>query len=88
MAASGSTAETALVTLRLDLGTETISGTFEDEGGAERPFWGWLELSAALDRRRGHETGACDRIRPRPPFRRNSPPSGAPDRQGDIGKGV
>lgn len=83
MAASGSTAETALVILRLDLGTETISGTFEDEGGAERPFWGWLELSAALDRRRGHETE-----RPGPPFRRNSPPSGAPDRQGDIGKGV
>jgi hypothetical protein len=45
-------AETAVVTLRLDRGAETISGTLEDEGGLERPFWGWLELSAALDRSR------------------------------------
>ena len=44
---------TALVTLRLELGTETISGTVEHQDGGERPFWGWLELSAALDRTRG-----------------------------------
>jgi hypothetical protein len=46
-------AETTLVTLRLDLATETISGTLADEQGDERPFWGWLELSGALDEPRG-----------------------------------
>jgi hypothetical protein len=45
-------AETTVVSLRLDLATETISGTLADEQGRERPFWGWLELSAALDERR------------------------------------
>lgn len=50
-------AETALVTLRLDRGSETISGTFEDEHGVERGFWGWLELSAALDQTRGVASG-------------------------------
>jgi hypothetical protein len=48
---------TALVTLRLKLGTETISGTLEDLRGGERPFWGWLELSAALDQTRGIDPG-------------------------------
>jgi hypothetical protein len=46
-------AETTLVTLRLALATETISGTLEDEQGDERSFWGWLELSGALDELRG-----------------------------------
>ena len=41
--------ESILVRLRLDLATETISGTLADEQGDERPFWGWLELSGALD---------------------------------------
>jgi hypothetical protein len=45
-------AETTLV-LRLDLATETISGTLADAQGDERPFWGWLELSGALDELRG-----------------------------------
>jgi hypothetical protein len=54
-------AETTLV-LRLDLATETISGTLADEHGDERPFWGWLELSGALEELRGanarlHEPG-------------------------------
>ena len=53
MPAARHTAETAVVTLRLDLGTETISGTLANERGSERPFWGWLELSAALDLTRG-----------------------------------
>jgi hypothetical protein len=48
---------TALVTLRLELGAETISGTFKDQHGGERPFWGWLELSAALDQARGVDPG-------------------------------
>jgi len=46
---AGDAAETTLVTLRLDLSSETISGTLADERGHERPFWGWLELSGALD---------------------------------------
>ena len=48
---------TAMVTLRLELGTDTISGTVEHQGGGEQPFWGWLELSAALDRTRGVDPG-------------------------------
>lgn len=48
---------TALVSLRLELGTETISGTLQDERGLERAFWGWLELSAALDQTRGVDSG-------------------------------
>jgi hypothetical protein len=60
MAAPRATAETALVTLRLDLGTETIRGTLTDDRNRERPFWGWLELSGALDESRG-----IDRIRVR-----------------------
>ena len=43
------TRQTTLVTLCLDLGTHTIRGTLADEQGNERPFWGWLELSGALD---------------------------------------
>jgi hypothetical protein len=43
----------ATVTLCLDLGTETITGTLEAGDGAERPFWGWLELSDTLDEARG-----------------------------------
>jgi hypothetical protein len=46
-------AKTAQVTVRLDLATETISGTVADGQGSERPFWGWLELSAVLDQMRG-----------------------------------
>lgn len=56
MPASSGIGETVVVTLRLDLGTETISGTLVNEGGSERPFWGWLELSAALDLTRGAGT--------------------------------
>jgi hypothetical protein len=48
--------ETTLVTLRVDLATETISGTLADERGDERPFWGWLELSGALDELRDAQT--------------------------------
>jgi hypothetical protein len=44
---------TTFVILRLDLATETISGTLGGKCGDERPFWGWLELSAALDELRG-----------------------------------
>jgi hypothetical protein len=47
--------DTTLVTLRLELGTETISGTVATERAPERPFWGWLELSEALDATRGVE---------------------------------
>ena len=53
-------AETTLVTLRLDLATETISGTLADEQGDQRPFWGWLELSGALDELRGAEPRLVD----------------------------
>jgi hypothetical protein len=45
--------ETMLVILRLDRATPTISGTLGGEHGDERPFWGWLELSTALDELRG-----------------------------------
>ena len=55
--AADDAADTALVTLRLDRASETISGTFEDELGVERRFWGWLELSAALDDTRGVDSG-------------------------------
>jgi hypothetical protein len=41
---------TTRVTLRLDRDTETISGTLAEAHGDERPFWGWLDLSAELDR--------------------------------------
>ncbi len=41
------------VTLHLDLGTETITGTMETGDGAKRPFWGWVELSNGLDEARG-----------------------------------
>lgn len=53
-------AETTLVTLRLDLATETISGTLADEQGDQRPFWGWLELSGALDELRGGDAVLVD----------------------------
>jgi hypothetical protein len=53
-------AETTLVTLRLDLATATISGTLADEQGDERPFWGWLEFSEALDEIRGAEARLVD----------------------------
>ena len=43
------TRQTTLVTLCLDLGAQTICGTLADEQGNERPFWGLLELSGALD---------------------------------------
>jgi hypothetical protein len=39
----------ATVTLRLDLGAETISGTLDDGSRGELLFWGWLELSDRLD---------------------------------------
>jgi hypothetical protein len=45
--------DTTLVTLRLELGANTIRGRLADEHGNERPFWGWLELSGALDELRG-----------------------------------
>ena len=54
------TAETTLVILRFDLATETISGTLEDELGDERPFWGWLELSGALEELSGAEARRVD----------------------------
>jgi hypothetical protein len=57
MGADGGPADPALVTLRLDRCSETISGTFETERGVERRFWGWLELSAALDQTRGVDPG-------------------------------
>jgi hypothetical protein len=47
------TGHTTLVTLRLELGANTIRGRLADEHGNERPFWGWLELSGALDELRG-----------------------------------
>ena len=53
MRALGDSGRTALVTLRLNRGTETISGTFATERGEEQPFWGWIELSTALDETRG-----------------------------------
>jgi hypothetical protein len=62
MEAAGRQTGTALVTLRLERGSETISGTFEDELGVERPFWGWLELSAALDAKRSVESGSGGRL--------------------------
>jgi hypothetical protein len=43
------TGDTTQVTLYLAVGAETIHGTLADEHGNERPFWGWLELSGALD---------------------------------------
>lgn len=55
--------ETMLVTLRLDRATETISGTLADERGDERPFWGWLELSTALDDTRDIDWGHRPSIR-------------------------
>jgi hypothetical protein len=58
MAAASGPADTASVTLRLERGSETISGTLQDERGVERRFWGWLELSAALDETRGVESGS------------------------------
>jgi hypothetical protein len=57
--------ETMLVTLRLDRATETISGTLADERGDERPFWGWLELSTALDETRDIDWGHGPSIRVR-----------------------
>jgi hypothetical protein len=30
-------------------GTDTIEGRVEDDAGRERPFRGWLELTALLD---------------------------------------
>jgi hypothetical protein len=54
------TAETTFVILRLDLATETISGTLEDKQGDERPFWGWLDLSGALEELSGAEARRVD----------------------------
>jgi hypothetical protein len=59
--------ETMLVTLRLDLATDTISGTLADERGNERPFWGWLELSTALDETRDSDSAHKTSIRVRDP---------------------
>lgn len=58
MAAAGDPADAALVTLCLERGSETISGTYDDEDGVEHRFWGWLELSAALDTTRGVDSGS------------------------------
>lgn len=33
-------------------GTDTIEGRLEDDAGRERPFRGWLELTALLDETR------------------------------------
>jgi hypothetical protein len=55
--------ETMLVTLRLDLATDTISGTLADERGDERPFWGWLELSTALDETRDLDSAHRSSVR-------------------------
>ena len=33
-------------------GTDTIEGRLEDDAGRERPFRGWLELTALLDEAR------------------------------------
>jgi len=54
-AGSRDASDTTLVTLRLVSATDTISGTVADEHGDERAFWGWLELSGALDELRGAE---------------------------------
>jgi hypothetical protein len=37
------------VVLELERTLEPISGFFQVDGQARRPFWGWLELLAALD---------------------------------------
>lgn len=41
----------ARVTMELELGVEPIRGWL-DEDGVPRPFSGWLELSAAIERMR------------------------------------
>jgi hypothetical protein len=51
---AGDVTATTLVALRLDLATETISGTLTTAAQAKQPFWGWLELSEALDELRLH----------------------------------
>jgi hypothetical protein len=60
----GNAAGTTVVTLRLDLGTDPISGTLANQHGSERPFWGWLELSGALDELRGAYGGPEARAMP------------------------
>ena len=57
-------AETALLTLRLDRATETISGTLADEQGDQRPFWAGSELSGALEELRGAEPRVEDPATP------------------------
>jgi hypothetical protein len=52
------TGDTTQGSLCLELGAETICGTLADERGNERRFWGWLELSGALEELRGIDAGA------------------------------
>jgi hypothetical protein len=52
------------VTLELDLDTETISGSIARRGRATRPFYGWLELAAALQALRASEVRAKDQTPP------------------------
>jgi hypothetical protein len=37
------------VVLHLDSGRGPIQGSVEDVNGLQRPFYGWLDLSALLD---------------------------------------
>jgi hypothetical protein len=55
------TPDTTHVTLGLALGADTIRGTLADDHGNERAFWGWLELSRALDELRGADRSLEER---------------------------
>jgi hypothetical protein len=36
------------ITLEIEPGATPVAGTLVIEGGSERPFWGWMELSNAI----------------------------------------
>ena len=48
--ARGMSTTNARITLELLVGADPIRGSLEHADGRSEPFWGWLELIAALER--------------------------------------
>ncbi len=48
-------AETAVLQLELEIGSDPIRGTLTDPAGASQPFSGWVELGEMLERAHGLE---------------------------------
>jgi hypothetical protein len=65
------TANSARITLELELGADPIRGLIEHPDGSRQPFWGWLELMDELRR------AATDE--PEPAAQSTTPSAGSSD---------